>query len=123
VSNDDTSEDRKRATIAELKQILRQDLGACDAEQKALFDRYAVEPYTAPIVRYGQSETVIVVARKDDEVIYWEDVEEGFNVSPIDKSGTILEHWCNQDELPHALNAWIEGRSLSGRFGPARPIS
>lgn len=123
MSNDDSSIDWKPATTAEVKQILEQDLAACDSEQKAVFDRYAVEPYTAPIIRYGQLESVIVVARRNDEVIYWEDVEEGFNVSSVDESGTILEHWCNQDQLPYALNAWVEGRSLPGRLGPARPIS
>jgi hypothetical protein len=123
MSDDDSSIDWKPATIAEVKQILNQDLAGCDAEQKAVFHRYAVEPYTAPIIRYGQAESVIVVARRNDEVIYWEDVEEGFNVSPIDESGTILEHWCNQDQLPYALNASVEGRSIPGRFGPARPIS
>ena len=61
-----------------MKEILQQDLAVCDAEQKAAFHRYGVEPYAAPIVRNDQSETVIIVARKENEVIYWEDVEEGF---------------------------------------------
>jgi predicted esterase YcpF (UPF0227 family) len=74
-------------------------------------------------VRYGVNESVVVVARKGDEVIYYEDVEEGFNVSPISQEGRILEHWCSQDELRFALNAWIEGRGLHGRFGPAQPLS
>ena len=76
---------------------------------------FEVEPYATPIVRYGQPESVIIVARRDNEVIYWEDVEEGFNASPVDENGTILEHWCNQDQLGHALNAWVEGRSLPGK--------
>ena len=67
-------------------------------------------------------ETVVVVARKGEEVIYWEDGEEGFNVSPIAQDGRILEHWCNQDELGHALNAWIDGRERSTKLGPAVPI-
>lgn len=67
-------------------------------------------------------ETVVVVARKGEEVIYWEDVEEGFNVSPIGEGRRILEHWCNQDELRHALNAWIDGRERSTKLGPAVPV-
>ena len=122
MGNGDFSIDWTPATIAEVKQILQQDLVACDAEQKAAFHRFEVEPYATPIVRYGQPESVIIVARRDNEVIYWEDVEEGFNASPVDENGTILEHWCNQDQLGHALNAWVEGRSLPGKFGPARPL-
>jgi len=38
--------------------------------------------------------------------MYWEDVEEGFNVSEVGADGQIAHHWCNQDELRHALTEW-----------------
>lgn len=101
------------ATVEKVKQIVQRDLAACDAEQRAAYHRDSVEPHAAPIVRHGKSETVIVVARRGNEVVYWEDVEEGFNTSPLDGDGTILEHWCNQDRLGTALNRWIEGRTSS----------
>lgn len=123
MSNDNFGLDWKPATIAEVTQILQQDLAACDAEQAAMFHRCKVVPYAARIVRYGRPDSVIVVARRENEVIYWEDVENGFNVSPIDEHGTVLEHWCNQDQLGVALNAWVEGRSLSGTPGPTRSAS
>src|SRR5215469_340972 len=65
------------ATIPEVNEIVANDLKACDAEQLAAFDKYRIEPFSAPIVRYGQTESVVVVARKGDQVIYWEDVEDG----------------------------------------------
>ncbi len=108
--------------LEEVKDIVKTDLANCDEQQLAVFRQYAVVPYVAPIVRYGEEETVVVVARKGEEVIYWEDSEEGFNVSPIAQDGRILEHWCNQDELRHALNAWIDGRERSTKLGPAVPI-
>jgi hypothetical protein len=98
------------ATVEAVNEIVQKDLAACDAEQKAAFDRYSVEPHPAPILRYGRIETVIVVARKGNEAVYWEDVEEGFNTSAVDDKATIAEHWCNQDTLGVALNRWIEGR-------------
>jgi hypothetical protein len=112
----------KPITVEGVKKIIRDDLAGCDDEQTETFERYAVEPYLAPILRYGKMESAVVVARQDDEVIYWEDVEEGFNVSPVAPDGRILEHWCNQDALSSALNAWIEGRSLPRKLGPATPI-
>jgi hypothetical protein len=112
----------KSASIEDVKQIVQDDLAECDGEQVAAFNRYAVKPYVAPILRYGEMESAVVVARKDNEVIYWEDVEEGFNISPVAADGRILEHWCNQDTLNIALNSWIEGRTRPGRFGPAIPI-
>jgi hypothetical protein len=108
-------------TVEEVKKIVRDDLAECDEEQVVVFKRYAVEPYVAPILRYGEIENAVVVARKGDEVIYWEDVEEGFNLSPVASDGRILEHWCNQDELRFALNTWIEGREHTIRLGSAEP--
>lgn len=69
--------------------------------------------------RYSQIESVVVVARNGDQIIYYEDMEDGFNVSPISPYGRVLEHWCNQDQLRCALNAWIERRGLPEYFGPA----
>lgn len=112
-------EEWQLATVNDVREIVHRDLAACDAEQTATFEKYSVEPYVAPIIRHERMEGVVVVARKGNDVIYWEDIEEGFNVSPIDREGKILEHWCNQDELAFALNAWIENRGLSGRVGPA----
>jgi len=110
------------ATVEAVKSIVRDDLTECDYKQAAAFERHAVEPYLAPILRYGEAESLVVVARRGDEVIYWEDVEEGFNVSPVDADGRILEHYCNQDTLGLALNAWIEGRTGPTKVGPAVPI-
>jgi hypothetical protein len=99
------------ATIEEVREIVDHDLSQCDTEQLGAFKSHGVDPYYGKIVRYGHSGVVVVVARKGQEVIYWEDVEEGFNVSPIDKDGEIVEHWCNQDNLGLALNTWIPSRT------------
>ena len=105
----------KPATIHDVSEIVARDLKCCDAEQLRTFERYATEPFFAPLVRYGKEENVVVVARRDDEVIYYEDVEDGFQISPISSDGRVLEHWCNQDDLQCALNAWIDGRGRSGQ--------
>lgn len=33
------------------------------------------------------------------EVIYYNDIEDGFNISEYEAYGQIKEYWCNQDEL------------------------
>lgn len=114
--------DWKPTTIDEVKNIIQNDLADCDNEQIEVFERFRLQPYLAPIIRYGSLDNVFVVARKGDEVIYWEDVEEGFNLSPIAPDGRILQHRCNQDELRLALNSWIEGRKRPVRLGPATTI-
>jgi hypothetical protein len=111
------------ATISFVRGLINADLEKCDSEQFAAFQKYGVEPYLARIVRYGRTEKVVVVARRGHEVMYWEDVEEGFNISPVNEVSEVLEHWCNQDDLRLTLNAWIEGRTGPPRLGPALPIA
>ena len=101
--------DWKPATIEGVRRIVESDLANCNNEQAAAFKAYYVEPHFAPIVRYGKLEKVVVIARKENQVIYREDVEEGFGISVVGATGNILEHDCNQNSL--ALNNWIEGRS------------
>lgn len=105
----------------ELEQIIREDLAACTPEQQAVFERYRVPLRKAPIERYGKLEYVFIVAQRGNEVMYFEDIDEGFNFSPIDAEGKILQHWCNQDELTHALWHWM-GRPQEDRLGPAEPV-
>lgn len=114
----------KPASLDEVRNIVKADLGKCTPQQAATFLQYSVEPHFSPIVRYGESGYVVVVAQKSDEVIYWEDVEEGFNISPLGQDGSVLEHWCNQDDLGIALERLIQSRERrTGNFGPARPFN
>ena len=94
------------ATIDDVKAIVRKDLGKCNAAQIEAFLRFAVEPYTAQLLRYGKPENAVVIARKDAEAMYWEDVEEGFNISRVGSDGSLLDHRCNQDDLSLALQHW-----------------
>jgi hypothetical protein len=100
------------ATVEAVKRIIESDLKACDSKQLAVFKKYSVEPYSAPILRHGKMESVVVVARRRDDVIYWEDVEEGFNRSAVGPDGRVLEHQCNQDELRVAINVWVEEKGV-----------
>jgi hypothetical protein len=100
------------ASVESVSQIVNDGLANCDPEQAAAFEAYRVEPRLAPIIRYGKLENVVVIAQKENQVIHWEDVEEGFGVSPISTDGRILQQDCNQNDLGLALNAWIQGRGL-----------
>jgi hypothetical protein len=95
------------AAIEEVEHIVQTDLLSCNSAEKEAFRRFAVEAYEAPLVRHGQLELVVVVARRGNAVIYWEDVEEGFNLSPISSEGSILEHSCSQDDLRLAIRRWL----------------
>jgi len=101
----------------------RRGLKKCNPQQITTFQQHSVDPYFASILRYGNREQVVVVAEKSGEVMYWEDVQEGFNISPVGSDGQILQHWCNQDDLGVALNEWIEGRRKNQNLSPAKPLN
>jgi len=114
---------RKPTTIDQVAVILMADLKKCDPQQIAVFRQYSVEPYFAPIVRYGIADNVVVVAQKSPDVIYWEDVEGGFNVSAIGPGGRVLEHSCIQDHLGVALNRLVQPREReTANRGPTKSL-
>jgi len=90
----------------ELEALIEEQVQECSSNQKEIFNKYRVPLEEHKIIRYGKPEKVFVVARRDNEAMYFEDVEYGFNFSPLDENGTIKEHWCNQDELKYALSRW-----------------
>jgi hypothetical protein len=57
-------------------------------------------------------------------VIWYNDIEDGFNMSYYHEPGTILGYYCNQGSLQPVI--WdlchqIETGELPGAFGPPRP--
>lgn len=78
-------------------------LSGCAVEQQHFFKQCKVVPYLAKIERSGTVETVFVVARTGDIALYYEDVEEGFNISELGPDGSISNPTWNQWDLCHAL--------------------
>ena len=93
-------------TKSELTTLIEKQLADCSALQKAIFEKNRVPLQKCSISRHGKNEAVFVVAIKNGEALYYEDVEEGFNFSPLNDDGSIKEHWCNQNELKTALSHW-----------------
>lgn len=64
------------------------------------------------------------VALLGQRVVWYNDIEHGFNVSHYEKFGNIGEYWCNQDQLEHTvqsvLNLIEAGRGLQ-KCGPPIP--
>lgn len=99
-------DDWKPITKQELEALIEEQLSDCSLEQQEIFNKYRLPLEEHKIVRYGKNEKVFVVARRDNEVMYFEDIEYGFNFSHLDEDESIKEHWCNQDELKYALSRW-----------------
>lgn len=66
-----------------------------------------------------------MVALIGNTVVWYNDIEEGFNRSRYSRYGSIDEYWCNQDELELAIEALpklIQAGEDTGKLGPPRPL-
>lgn len=79
------------------------------SDQRELFDQYRVSPWKAVIRRSKEAgdERVFVVAQSNDGVLYFDDVEYGFNISAIDESGRITNPGGSQNTLKGAVIEWF----------------
>ncbi len=68
-----------------------------------------------------------VVAIIGNSIIWYNDIEDGYNQSTYKKHGVINEYWCNQDELEFAvqniINMLNDGYDSGGRCGPPQSIA
>jgi hypothetical protein len=95
----------KPITRDELRVIVDRDLSHCSDEERAYFAAVAIEPEKWKQSPWGhECDGFWVVAVDQDRVLWFNDYEEGFNVSRFIDRGTIPadEYWCNQDPLQSA---------------------
>lgn len=85
--------------------------------QLRLWEAIRIEPEKWAQHPYGdQGKGFWVVGLIGRTVIWYNDIEEGFNRSEFAAYGTIKDYWCNQDELEvtvqYVLNALQQGPDL-----------
>ena len=91
------------ATSDEVLKIVERELCVCPDELATFFDTIKVPLRQASILRDGAVEHVFVVAEYEGVAVYYEDVEEGFNLSRLAADGSIATPGFEQWELRHAL--------------------
>jgi hypothetical protein len=68
-----------------------------------------------------------VVGLIGNSVVWYNDIEHGFNKSKFTHYGEINEYWCNQDELEwtiqHIINEINDGYDSAGYSSPPQPIA
>ncbi|MFD2261326.1 hypothetical protein ACFSM5_00395 [Lacibacterium aquatile] len=60
-----------------------------------------------------------VVAIWGRTVLWYNDIEEGFNLSSYQRYGTIEEYYCAQDELQWSLYKILNAVDTGSNFGPS----
>ena len=76
-----------------------------------MFKEIGIPIIAHPIERLGQIESVFVVARIGESLLFWEDVEEGFELAVADSDGVIRKYGASQFELSHIMLQIQDGRS------------
>lgn len=89
----------------EFDSLVAEQEAASGCGQKEILDACRVEPWQAVIRRSEQAgdEGVWVIAQRRGRVLYFDDVEWGWNFSEVDEEGRILRPGGGQGELSGVL--------------------
>lgn len=91
-------------SASELDALVELQLSECTLMERELFAQYRIPFRAAAIERSGRFESVFIVAMHRAVAMYFEDVEEGFNLSPLRSDGSIAQPGWQQWSLQEALN-------------------
>jgi hypothetical protein len=92
---------------SEFDSLVAEQEAALDGGQKATLDECRVEPWQAVNRRSEEAgdERVWVIAERRGEVLYFDDVEWGWNFSAVNEEGRILRPGGGQSELAGVLGS------------------
>src|SRR4051812_34871251 len=88
---------------AELSQILTRDLAVCSDADRAFFAKIRIEPRKVRFDRGMFSEDVFVVGQEERRVLFFDDIEDGFEVGVLDTNEVIRGAGASQFDLRQAL--------------------
>lgn len=90
------------ATIAEVTGLLEDALPKLHSEHRAALERARIAPRELSVAD-SPGEYVVAIASFGDKLLYWSDVEEGWELERPDDEGGIVSRGCNQFELTHVM--------------------
>lgn len=106
-----------------LLDLMREPLAAADETVRAAWERVRIEPEKWRCSPWGdRGGGFWAVAEIAGEVVWYNDVEEGFNTSPFTVRGVIAEYRCSQSRFDEVLRALPEARTAED-FAAGRPSS
>jgi hypothetical protein len=87
--------------------------------QKQLWEVIKIAPEKWQEPSYGQAgDGFWVVGLIGRSIVWYNDIEDGFNRSRYIRHGTIAEYWCNQDELEVTVQRILDEIRTGSDPGP-----
>jgi hypothetical protein len=109
-----------------LSSLMAEEESALTPAARALWNLIRVRPVKWQFHPWGDPcGGFWVVGIIGELVIWYNEIEDGFNLSRYDVPGVIADYWCNQDELQHTicgLLRLLETGEWPVRLGPPQPI-
>ena len=115
-------------TLVDLNYQIQRTEGDLNGELWNFWQLIKIDPVKWSEKDYGtEGGGFWVIAICGKKVIWYNDIEEGFNISNYKELGSIAEYHCNQDELSWVVIRLFEmvksGGSLLGQVGPPEPLN
>ena len=88
------------AEIAEVISLLERDMESLHPEHRAALAKALIPARKVPVADCP-GESVVAVASIQGKLLYWSDVEDGWELEAPGPSGKIESRGCNQFELEH----------------------
>lgn len=115
-------------TLNELFSEIQKTEKDLNGELKNFWDLIKIDPTKWEEKEYGEMGGGFwIVAICGYKVIWYNDIEEGFNISNYKMFGEIEDYWCNQEELDCSVARLFElvrfgGEVIGGAGGPAKKM-
>ena len=97
----------KPASVEWVHAHLREELGRLPSAHRRELEGLLVDPYSIPVESHP-GESVVVVAEVRDQVLYWSDIEDGWELAPLTPAGGISERGSSQLELGYVARQLFE---------------
>jgi hypothetical protein len=94
----------KPISATELQNLLVEQLARCSDAQRHVFEAHRTVLRQVAIHRFGATEEVFAVAQFGDMLLFYDDIEEGFELAALGEDGAILQTEYNQLELHQVLH-------------------
>jgi hypothetical protein len=96
----------KPISLEDLQALVSRELADCTAEARVFFSHVSFAPTKWRQSPWGdEGGGFWAIATNENRVLWYNDIEDGFNVSRFSERGNIPtgEYWCNQDPLKWAI--------------------